>query len=75
VSLVKNNEYVHRVITGNGWVFKVIPGTFATEVTTEGGKETVWFTFQAYGKTRGSTEHIAIRQSEVSRIMEAGEAL
>jgi hypothetical protein len=75
MSLVKNKEHVYRVITDTGWVFKVIPGTFATEVITEGETQTLWFTFQAYGKARGSTEHIAIRQSEVSRIMEAGEAL
>lgn len=75
MSLVRDENQVYRLTTDTGWVFKIVPGTFRTEVVREGGEPVTWFTFDAYGKVFGTTEHIAIRQSEVSRIMEAGESL
>jgi hypothetical protein len=71
--LINDEKKVAKVTTSKGWVYRVAPGTFRTEVDyTEGDEPVVWFTFDAQGRDFMTTlERVAIRQSDVTHIVES----
>lgn len=75
MNLVQDQKRVRQVTTSKGWIYRVVEGSFSTEVVTEQGNSVVWFTFEAHGKRYGTAERVAIRQSDVKQIVESAVAL
>jgi hypothetical protein len=73
MNLIRDEKKVTKVTTSRGWVYRVVPGTFRTEVDhAQADGPVVWFTFDAQGRSFTTTvEHVAIRQSDVTHIVES----